>query len=70
MYHYVREIKYSKYPKIKWVFTGSGVATVARGRGLVFNWHKILLNIEDNIVNLLSDNKEKREKFLYMRDKV
>lgn len=59
-----RPILEKKYPKIKWVLTGSGVATVARGRNLMFHWHKILLNIEDNIVNLLQDHaKKKNEKF-------
>lgn len=56
----VRPIIEKKYPLIKWVLTGSGVATVARGRNLIFNWNKILLNIEDNIVNLLQENKKQR----------
>ena len=59
-----RPIIEKKYPKIKWVLTGSGVATVARGRNLLFAWNKILLNIEDNLVNLLQGNvKSKNEKF-------
>lgn len=48
-----REILESKYPNIKWILTGTGVGRVTKFK---LNWHKILVNTEDNLVSFLDQN--------------
>lgn len=60
-----RPILEKKYPNIEWILIGTGgVGNIVRGKNLIFNWNKIILNIEDNLVNYLQGNvKTKNEKF-------